>query len=214
DGDHKALKILIKADSYGTVEALKSAIARLQTAEITIEIVHSGIGAVSPSDVMLASASDGVILGFKVKIDKKAESDAEREKVQIKTYDIIFNLIEDVKKALLGMLEPDKVEEVTGHGEVRQAFRIKKVGTIAGVQMLDGFVEKASKVKIFRNNIEIFRGVLESLKHFQDDVQRVEAPQECGIRFTSFDDVNENDELEFFQIKEVKRKLEFIQQEK
>ncbi|HNY82943.1 MAG TPA: translation initiation factor IF-2, partial [Thermotogota bacterium] len=204
----------LKADSFGTVEALKNAIARLQTAEISIEIVHSGIGAVSPSDVMLASASDGVILGFKVKIDKKAEIDADREKVQIKTYDIIFNLIEDVKKALLGMLEPDKVEEVIGHGEVRQAFRIKRVGTIAGVQMLDGFVEKGSKVKVFRNNIEIFRGGLDSLKHFQDDVQRIEAPQECGIRFAGFDDVNENDELEFFQIKEVKRKLEFIQQDK
>ena len=112
------------------------------------------------------------------------------------------------------MLEPDKVEEVIGHGEVRQAFRIKRVGTIAGVQMLDGFVEKGSKVKVFRNNIEIFRGGLDSLKHFQDDVQRIEAPQECGIRFAGFDDVNENDELEFFQIKEVKRKLEFIQQDK
>ena len=214
EGDRKVLKMVLKADSFGTVEALKNAIARLQTAEISIEIVHSGIGAVSPSDVMLASASDGVILGFKVKIDKKAETDADREKVQIKTYDIIFNLIEDVKKALLGMLEPDKVEEVIGHGEVRQAFRIKRVGTIAGVQMLDGFVEKGSKVKVFRNNIEIFRGGLDSLKHFQDDVQRIEAPQECGIRFAGFDDVNENDELEFFQIKEVKRKLEFIQQDK
>jgi translation initiation factor IF-2 len=213
DGEHKVLKILIKADSYGTVEALKNAIARLQTAEITIEIVHSGIGAVSSSDVMLASASDGVILGFKVKVDKKAEFEADKEKVQIKTYDIIFNLIEDVKKALLGMLEPDKVDVIIGHGEVRQAFKIKKVGTIAGVQMLDGFVEKQSRVRIYRNNIEIFSGGLESLKHFQDDVQKVEAPQECGIRFAGFDEVSEKDELEFFQIKEVKRKLEFIQPE-
>jgi len=209
EGERKVLKIVIKAESFGTVEALRNAIAKLQTEEITLEIVHAGIGAVSSSDVLLASASDAVILGFKVKVNRQALEDAEKEKVQIKTYDIIFNLIEDLKKALMGMLEPDSVEEIIGHGEIRQAFKIKKVGTIAGTQMLDGYVTKDSMVRVFRNGIEVFKGELDSLKHFQNDAERVDAPQECGIKLQGFNEVNEKDEVEFFVMKEVKRKLDF-----
>jgi translation initiation factor IF-2 len=213
ESDQKELRILLKADSFGTVEALKNAIAKLQTQEISIHVVHAGIGAVSPSDVLLASASDAVILGFRIKVDKKAYEEAEKERVQIKTYDIIFQLVDDLKKALQGMLEPEQVEETQGHAEIRQIFKIRRVGNIAGVQMIDGYVQKDSWVRVYRNGIEVFNGTIHTLKHFQQDAQMVEAPQECGMRLEKFDEVLEGDELEFYRIKEVERILDFKRQE-
>ncbi len=213
ESDQKELRILLKADSFGTVEALKNAIAKLQTQEISIHVVHAGIGAVSPSDVLLASASDAVILGFRIKVDKKSDEEAEKERVQIKTYDIIFQLVDDLKKALQGMLEPEQVEETQGHAEIRQIFKIRRVGNIAGVQMIDGYVQKDSWVRVYRNGIEVFNGTIHTLKHFQQDTQMVEAPQECGIRLEKFDEVLEGDELEFYRIKEVERILDFKRQE-
>jgi translation initiation factor IF-2 len=209
EGEKQVLKILMKADSYGTVEALRNAIGKLQTEEITIEIVHAGIGAVTPTDVMLAAASDAVILGFKVKVDQKSKLEAEKEEVQIRSYDIIFDLIEDVKKALQGMLAPEEVAQTVGHGEVKQLFKVRKIGTIAGIILTDGFVEKHSKVRIYRNGIEVFNGELDSLKRFQSDAAKVEAPKECGIKLVNFNDIAEGDELEFYNINEVERELEF-----
>ena len=209
EGERQVLKILMKADSYGTVEALRNAIGKLQTEEITIEIVHAGIGAITPTDVMLAAASDAVILGFKVKVDQKSKHEAEKEEVQIRSYDIIFDLIEDVKKALQGMLTPEEVAQTVGHGEVKQIFKVRKVGTIAGIILTDVFVEKRSKVRIYRNGIEVFNGALDSLKRFQSDASKVEAPKECGIKLVNFNDIAEGDELEFYNINEVERELEF-----
>lgn len=209
EGERQVLKILMKADSYGTVEALRNAIGKLQTEEITIEIVHAGIGAITPTDVMLAAASDAVVLGFKVKVDQKSKHEAEKEEVQIRSYDIIFDLIEDVKKALQGMLTPEEVAQTVGHGEVKQLFKVRKVGTIAGIILTDGFVEKRSKVRIYRNGIEVFNGELDSLKRFQSDAAKVEAPKECGIKLVNFNDIAEGDELEFYNINEVERELEF-----
>ena len=209
EGERQVLKILMKADSYGTVEALRNAIGKLQTEEITIEIVHAGIGAITPTDVMLAAASDAVILGFKVKVDQKSKFEAEKEEVQIRSYDIIFDLIEDVKKALQGMLAPEEVAQTVGHGEVKQIFKVRKIGTIAGIILIDGFVEKHSKVRVYRNGIEVFNGNLDSLKRFQSDAAKVEAPKECGIKLVNFNDITEGDELEFYNINEVERELEF-----
>ncbi|MFP4460947.1 MAG: translation initiation factor IF-2 [Thermotogota bacterium] len=209
EGERQSLKILMKADSYGTVEALRNAIGKLQTEEITIEIVHAGIGAITSTDVMLAAASDAVILGFKVKVDQKSKLEAEKEEVQIRSYDIIFDLIEDVKKALQGMLAPEEVAQTVGHGEVKQIFKVRKVGTIAGIVLTDGYVEKHSKVRIYRNGIEVFNGDLDSLKRFQSDTAKVEAPKECGIKLVNFNDITEGDELEFYNINEVERELEF-----
>jgi len=209
EGERQVLKILMKADSYGTVEALRNAIGKLQTEEITIEIVHAGIGAITPTDVMLAAASDAVILGFKVKVDQKSRQEAEKEDVQIRSYDIIFDLIEDVKKALQGMLAPEEVAQTVGHGEVKQIFKVRKIGTIAGIIMTEGFVEKKSKVKVFRNGIEVYNGDLDSLKRFQSDAAKVEAPKECGIKLINFNDIAEGDELEFYNINEIERELEF-----
>jgi translation initiation factor IF-2 len=148
-------------------------------------------------------------LGFKVKVDQKSKLEAEKEEVQIRSYDIIFDLIEDVKKALQGMLAPEEVAQTVGHGEVKQLFKVRKIGTIAGIILTDGFVEKHSKVRIYRNGIEVFNGELDSLKRFQSDAAKVEAPKECGIKLVNFNDIAEGDELEFYNINEVERELEF-----
>jgi translation initiation factor IF-2 len=205
----KTLNLIIKADSFGTVEALKQSVARLETEEVHIEVIHSGIGSINSSDVMLAAASNAVILGFNVKPNSEARKDAEVEDVQIRTYDIIFELIDDLKKALEGLLEPEEVDETTGHGEVKEVFRIKKVGYIAGVQMIDGHVQKKGEVRVYRNGEEIHDGPIETLKHYKDDVSRIEAPKECGIKLEEFEDIEKGDELEFHIKKQVRRTLDF-----
>ncbi|MDI3471793.1 MAG: translation initiation factor [Thermotogaceae bacterium] len=211
-GNIKTLNLIIKAESQGSLEAVRNAILKLKVEEIDIQIIHAGIGAVNINDVLLASASDGVILGFRVKPDSKAVSEAEKEGIQIKTYNIIFELIDDLKKALQGMLEPEIVEEHIGSGYIKKVFKIGGVGSVAGVQLTDGYVRKDSKVRIYRNSEEIFEGYIETLKHFKNDVDRVEAPKECGIKFQNFDDIAENDELQFYIVKEVKKELKFIEQ--
>jgi len=213
EGERKTLNLIIKSDSFGAVEALKQAVAKLETEEVHIEIVHSGIGPVNSSDVMLAAASDAVIIGYKVKTDSQARSQAEEEGVQIKLYEIIFDLIDDLKKALEGLLEPEEVDEVVGHGEVKQVFKIKKLGNIAGVQLHDGYVTKEGLVRVYRRNEEIFDGKIESLKHYKEEVNKVDAPKECGIKLLEFDGIQEGDKLEFHVKKQVKRTLEFNKEE-
>lgn len=210
--EKKDLKLILKADSFGTVEALKQAMSKLENADVRIEVVHSGIGSINSSDVMLASASDAVIMGFKVKPDSAARRQAEVEGVQIKSYEIIFNLIDDIKKALEGLLEPEEVEEVTGHGEIRKIFKISKVGTIAGIQLKDGHVLRKGKIRVYRKNEEIADVDIEFLKHYKDDASRVDAPKECGIKALGFDQFEEGDELEFHTKKSVRRTIDFNQE--
>ncbi|WP_448378300.1 translation initiation factor IF-2 [Fervidobacterium sp.] len=207
EGEKKELKLILKADTVGSLQALQNAIAKLRTNEIDIDIVHAAVGAINTSDVMLASASEAIILGFRVKADSQASKLAESEGVQIKTYTIIYKLLEDLKAALEGMLEPEEVEEKTGTGEIKKVFKIHKYGNIAGVQVYDGFVDKSGFVRIYRNGSLVFEGKIESLKHYQQDVNKISAPQECGIKFQNFDDIKEGDELEFYIIKKVPRKL-------
>ncbi len=211
--EKKVLNLVIKADTQGSAAALRNAIEKLRTEEIDINIVHMGVGAVNASDVMLAAATDAVVLGFRVKADSKARKQAEVEGVQLKLYSVIYKLIDDLKKALEGMLEPEEVEEYSGRGEIRKVFKISKVGKIAGVQLTDGFVERSGFVRIYRQGSLIFEGKLESLKHYKDDVSRVDAPQECGMKFEGFDDIKEGDELEFYVIRKVPKKLTFISEE-
>ena len=211
--EKKVLNLVIKADTQGSAAALRNAIEKLRTEEIDINIVHMGVGAVNASDVMLAAATDAVVLGFRVKADSKARKQAEIEGVQLKLYSVIYKLIDDLKKALEGMLEPEEVEEYSGRGEIRKVFKISKVGKIAGVQLTDGFVERSGFVRIYRQGSLIFEGKLESLKHYKDDVSRVDAPQECGMKFEGFDDIKEGDELEFYVIRKVPKKLTFISEE-
>lgn len=207
--EQKELRLIVKADTLGSVMALNNAINKLQSEEVRINIIHSGVGAITSSDVMLASASDAIILGFRIKADSQARKMAEAEGIQIKIYTIIYKLIDDLRAALEGMLEPEEVEEITGRGEIKKVFKIKKVGSIAGVQMYEGFVDKNGIARLYRNGKLVFEGKIESLKHYQQDVRRVDAPKECGIKLENFDDIREGDELEFAIIKKVNRKLTF-----
>ncbi len=205
--DKKELNIILKADTYGSLSAVQNAIASIKSEEIKVNVVHSAIGTINTSDVMLASASNGIIVGFRVKVDSQARKAAESEGVQIKTYEIIYDLLDNLKLALEGMLKPQIVEELTGHGEIKKIFDIKKVGKIAGVQLIDGFVRKDCVVKIYRNGNFILSDEIESLKHYKQDVDRVDAPQECGIKLKTASEIREGDELEFYQKVQVQRKL-------
>lgn len=210
--DRKEVKLILKADTVGSLQALQNAIAKMRTKEIDIDIVHAGVGAINTSDVMLASASEAIILGFRIKADNQAAKTAENEGVQIKTYTIIYKLLEELKAALEGMLEPEEVEEKTGAGEIKKVFKISRVGNIAGVQVYEGYVDKSGFVRIYRNGSLVFEGKIDSLKHYQQDVQKISAPQECGIKFQNFDDIKEGDELEFYIIKKVPRKLTVLEE--
>jgi len=205
--EKKELNLVLKADTLGSLSALQSAVDSLKSEEIKVNVVHAGVGPVTESDIMLASTCDGVVIGFRVKIEPQARKLAETEAIQVKTYEIIYDLIESLKLAMEGMLKPQIVEELIGRGEIKKVFDIKKVGKVAGVQLLEGKATRDSKVKVYRNGVLLFTDEIETLKHFKEDVSQVEAPQECGIKFKSRKDFQEGDELEFYQLKEIKRVL-------
>lgn len=210
EGDEKKkLNIIIKAGTFGEIEALKTSINKLKNDDVDIEVVHAGIGAVTTSDIMLATASNAVILGFRVKADSKTLQAADKEGIQVKRYDIIFNLIDEIKKALQGMLEPEEKEERIGSGEIKEVFKIKKIGAISGIQLNDGFVVKDGFVKIYRNSSLLTTVNIETLQHYKDQVKRVDAPKECGIKFENFSDISVGDELEFYRYIQVERTIEF-----
>jgi translation initiation factor IF-2 len=209
--EKKTLNILLKASTYGEIEALKNAIQKFENPDIDIKIVHAGIGAISTSDIMLASASDAVVLGFRVKADSKAIKMAEAEGIQIRRYNIIFDLIDDLKKALEGMLEPEEKEEIIGYGVIKDEFKIKGIGKVAGVQVTEGQVLKNGGVRIYRNGSLVADVKIASLKHYKDEVKSIEAPKECGILFENYEDFSKGDELEFYKIVKVKRELNIEQ---
>ncbi|PNR93049.1 translation initiation factor IF-2 [Petrotoga sp. HWH.PT.55.6.1] len=212
--EKKKLNILLKASTYGEIEALRNAIQKFENPEIDIEIIHAGIGPVSTSDIMLASASDAIVLGFRVKADSKALKMAEAEGIEVRRYNIIFDLIDDIKKALEGMLEPIQKEELTGNGVIKEEFKIKGVGKIAGVQVNEGYVQRDGGVRIYRNGGLIADVKIKSLKHYKDEVKSIEAPKECGIQFENFEDFTKGDELEFYKHVFVKRELGLEQKTK
>ncbi|WP_036225698.1 translation initiation factor IF-2 [Mesoaciditoga lauensis] len=201
----KILNLIIKADTFGTLGALKTAVQKIEPEEIKIEVIHAGIGNVNINDVLLASATQGVILGFRVGSEPRTKAKAEQLGVQIRTYDVIFELLDDIKAALSGMMEPEIVEEVTGHARVLQVFNISKTGKIAGFQLYDGSVERNCKVRVYRNKELIFDGTIETLKHFKDDVDHLEAPQEGGLKLEGFEGFESGDEIEFYLLKEIKK---------
>jgi translation initiation factor IF-2 len=212
--EKKKLNILLKANTYGEIEALRNAIQKFENPEINIEIIHAGIGPVSTSDIMLASASDAIVLGFRVKADSKALKMAEAEGIEVRRYNIIFDLIDDIKKALEGMLEPIQKEELTGNGVIKEEFKIKGVGKIAGVQVNEGYVQRDGGVRIYRNGGLVADVKIKSLKHYKDEVKSIEAPKECGIQFENFEDFTKGDELEFYKHVFVKRELDLEQKTK
>ncbi len=204
-GSVKELNLVVKADVQGSVEAVKQSLVKLSNEEVTVKVIHGGVGAINESDVTLASASNAIIIGFNVRPDNTAKTVAERESVDLRLYRVIYNAIEDIEAAMKGMLDPVFEEKVTGHGEVRQTFRASGVGTIAGTYVLDGSIFRNSKARIVRDGIVIFEGELASLKRFNDDVKEVRAGYECGLVFEKYNDIKEGDQIESFIMEEVPR---------
>ena len=206
-GGVATLRIIIKADQGGPAEALADALAQLSTSEVKVEIVHRGVGAITESDVLLARASGAIIVGFHVRPDSNARAAADRERVEIRTYRIIYEAVEEVKLAMEGLLAPEKKEVVLGEAEVRQIFKIAKIGTIAGCFVRSGVIPRTGRVRVIRNGVEVYDGTLASLKRFKDDVREVREGFECGIGIENFNDVKVGDLIESYRIEEVARSL-------
>ena len=205
EGNLKELDIVVKADVQGSVEAMKQSLLKLSNDEVVVKVIHGGVGAINESDVMLASASNAIIIGFNVRPDAAAKETAERENVDVRLYRVIYNAIEDVEAAMKGMLDPIFEEQVLGHAEVRQTFKASGVGTIAGAYVLDGVFERDCSARIIRDGIVIFEGKLASLKRFKDDVKEVRAGYECGFVFEKYNDIKEGDQVDAFKMVEKPR---------
>ena len=207
DAEVKELNLVVKADVQGSVQAVKQAMEKLSNEEVAVRVIHSGVGAINESDVMLARASNAIIIGFSVRPVVTAEVMAKKEEVDIRTYTIIYKAIEDVQAAMTGMLDPDYVDEDTGKAEVRNTFKISGVGTVAGCYVLSGKIFRNGKVRIVRDGFIIHEGEIAALKRFKDDAKEVNHGYECGITFTNFNDIKEGDIIEAYITKEVERKL-------
>jgi translation initiation factor IF-2 len=205
EGGTQDLNLVIKADVAGSVEALKEALAKLSTDEVRVNIVRSGVGALTDSDVMLGSASDGILLGFNVRPTNTAKQVAEREGVEIRTYDVIYKALEEIEAAMRGMLAPDVEERESGTAEVRQTFRVPNVGVVAGCYVTSGEIFRNNRVRVVRDGTVVYEGNIASLKRFRDDVRSVREGFECGVGVENFNDVKEGDVLEFFETVEVPR---------
>jgi translation initiation factor IF-2 len=208
EGGVAALRIIIKADQGGPAEALADALAQLSTSEVRVDVVHRGVGAISESDVLLAKASGAIVLGFHVRPDSNARAAAEREQVDVRTYRIIYEAVEDVRNALEGLLKPEERETILGEAEVLQLFKVSKVGTIAGCMVRSGTVQRTAKARITRDGTVVYTGALSSLKRFKDDVREVREGLECGIGIENFNDLKVGDRIESFRMEEVKRTLQ------
>jgi translation initiation factor IF-2 len=207
--ESQELKLILKADVHGSVEALAKSLTGINTNEkIKLSIIHSAVGAINESDVMLASASNAVIIGFNVTSDQKSQHLASIENVDIRTYDIIYEVVDDIKKAMEGLLAPIQKETFMGRAEVIQLFRISKVGTIAGTKIVEGKITRGASARLLRNNEVIHEGKIISLKRFKEDVKEALTGYECGIKFENFDDFQENDIIEAYSYEEVAQKLE------
>jgi translation initiation factor IF-2 len=206
-GGVATLRIIIKADQGGPAEALADALAQLSTQEVKVEVVHRGVGAITESDVLLARASGAIIVGFHVRPDSNARAAADRERVEIRTYRIIYEAVEEVKLAMEGLLAPEKKEVVLGEAEVRQTFKIAKIGTIAGCFVRSGVIPRTGRVRVIRNGVEAYDGTLSSLKRFKDDVREVREGFECGMGVENFNDIKVGDLIESYRIEEVARSL-------
>ncbi|MDB5799087.1 MAG: hypothetical protein JWL63_26 [Rhodocyclales bacterium] len=207
EGEVKSLALIVKADVQGSQEALVQSLSKLSNEEVRVKVIHGAVGAISESDVNLAQASGAVIIGFNTRADANARKLAESFGVDIRSYSIIYDAVDEVKAALSGMLSPEKREEVIGMVEVRQVFHVSKVGTIAGCYVLEGLVKRTSLVRVLRDNIVIHTGELDSLKRFKDDAKEVRSNFECGLSLKNFNDIVEGDKLEIFEIQEVARTL-------
>jgi translation initiation factor IF-2 len=206
-GEVKMLPIIVKADVQGSQEALAQSLLKLSTDEVKVQLVYAAVGGISESDVNLAIASKAVIIGFNTRADAGARKLAENNGIDIRYYNIIYDAVDELKAAMSGMLTPEKREEVIGTAEIRQVFKVSKIGSIAGCMVTSGVVRRSARLRLLRDNVVVFTGELESLKRFKDDVREVKEGFECGLNIKNYNDIQENDLLEFFEIKEIARTL-------
>ena len=202
------MPIIIKGDVHGSIEAIIGSLNKIVSDEVKLKIIHQGVGAITESDVTLSKATGAIILGFNVRSNTAARADAEKNKVDIRYYSIIYNLLDDVKMMLSGMLSPRIREEFLGLVEIRKVYNITKSGKIAGSFVTDGTIKRGAKVRLLRDDVVIYEGHLKTLKRFKDDVKEVKAGYECGIAFENYEDIKENDKVEVFELVEEKRTLD------
>jgi len=207
EGEVKNLALIIKADVQGSAEALAHALQKLSTDEVKVNIIHTGVGAISESDVNLALASSAVVLGFNTRADVTARKLISSANVDVRYYNIIYDAVDEIKAAMSGMLSPERKESVIGLVEVREVYRISKVGAVAGCYVLDGIVKRGSMVRVLRDDVVIHTGELDSLKRFKDDMKEVKSGFECGLSLKNFNDINVGDKLEVYEVLEVARTL-------
>jgi translation initiation factor IF-2 len=206
-GTFKELNIIVKGDVDGSVEALADSLLKLSTDEVVVNIVHKAVGQISESDVTLASAADAIVIGFQVRPSNNARRIADNEQIEIRLYSIIYDAINEIKAAMEGMLAPKEEEVVTGNIEVREVFKISKVGTIAGCYVTDGYVKRNNKIRMIREGIVVHEGEINQLKRFKDDVAEVKNGYECGLSIKNYNDIQVGDILESYEIRELKRSL-------
>ena len=205
EGDLKELNIIVKADVQGSAEAVKQSLEKLSNDEVRVRCIHNAVGAITESDIMFASASNAIVIGFNVRPDAAARATAEKEKVDVRTYRVIYNAIEDVEAAMKGMFKPVFKEVEMGRISVRNTFKISGVGTIAGAYVQDGKVTRSAQVRVVRDGVVVYDGKISSLKRFKDDVKEVASGYECGISFENFNDVHEGDVIEAYTMEQVER---------
>jgi translation initiation factor IF-2 len=205
EGEVKTLAVILKADVQGSQEALSHALQKLSTDEVKVQVVHAAVGGISESDVNLALASKAVIIGFNVRADQGARKTAENNGVDIRYYNIIYDAVDEIKAAMTGMLTPDKKEEIIGNVEIREVYKISKVGSVAGCMVTDGVIRRGAGVRLLRDNVVVWTGQLASLKRFKDDAKEVRQNFECGLQLHNYDDIQVGDILEAFEVKEVAR---------
>jgi translation initiation factor IF-2 len=208
EGQVAALRLILKVDVMGSLVPLENAVREIGTDEARVEIIHSGVGAVNETDVELAAASQAIVIGFNVTADPGARRLAEERMVQLRSYEVIYDVVDDVRKALEGLLKPIEKEVVQGHLTVRQIFKISKVGTVAGCYVTDGLITRHSSVRLIRDGKPIWQGKLDNLKRLKDDAREVRAGYECGLKLAGYDDVKTDDSLEAFTVEQVARTLE------
>ncbi|MBO5639509.1 MAG: translation initiation factor IF-2, partial [Oscillospiraceae bacterium] len=203
-GEMKTLNLIVKADVQGSAEAVKSSLEKISNDEVRVKVIHSAVGAISESDVMLAATSDAIIVGFNVRPDNAARDSAARSNVDIRLYRVIYDCINEIQDAMKGMLAPKFKETVIGHAEVRETYKVSKIGTVCGCYCTDGKIQRGCEVRVLRDNIVIHEGSLASLRRFKDDVREVASGYECGMQVEKFNDIKVGDVIECFVMEEIK----------
>jgi translation initiation factor IF-2 len=205
EGKVQDLNVIIKADVQGSVEAIRQALEKLSNDEVRVRTIHSGVGAINENDVMMANIDNAIIIGFNVRPDNKAREAANRDAIDVRLYRVIYQAIEDVEKAMKGLLAPEFRENLLGHAEVRNVFKVTGVGVVAGCYITDGKLQRNAQVRLLRDNIVIYEGKLDSLKRFKDDAKEVAAGYECGVSLEKYSDIKEGDVIECFVMEEIPR---------